>query len=67
MYGGDDFERQVTAYIKLVDEAAERATVEKRNVMKEHFLMSCRLEHMFWDQAQTMMQWPQIGEGHEMR
>jgi thiaminase/transcriptional activator TenA len=29
-----------------------------------HFIMSCKLEHMFWDQAITMMEWPTIiGDG----
>ena len=29
--------------------------------MEHHFIMSCKLEHMFWDQAVTMMEWPKFG------
>ena len=28
--------------------------------MQHHFTMGCKLEHMFWDQASTMMQWPEF-------
>jgi len=69
MYGGDDFEREVKEYIEMVDRACHRlqqgeATTTAENsdeelrMMKHHFIMSCKLEHMFWDQASTMMEWP---------
>ena len=29
--------------------------------MEQHFIMCCKLEHMFWDQAVTMMEWPNFG------
>lgn len=60
MYGGEDFEKEVRDYIAMCDAAvenADEATVEK---MQEHFFMSCKLEHMFWDQAQELMRWPDI-------
>ena len=28
------------------------------NRMQEHFIMCCKLEHMFWDQAYSLMKWP---------
>jgi len=37
--------------------AAAKATLAE---MKKHFIMSCKLEHMFWDQAQTTMGWPAV-------
>lgn len=61
MYGGEDFEREVKAYISMVDVACESATTEEFDAMKKHFFMSCKLEHMFWDQASNMMKWPEIG------
>ena len=61
MYGGDEFERDVKDYIALVDAACQSATADELDQMKQHFLMSCKLEHMFWDQAIHMMKWPEIG------
>ena len=29
--------------------------------MQQHFVAGCKLEHMFWDQASTRMEWPEIG------
>lgn len=59
MYGGDEFERSVVEYIELVENAgleADEATVKE---MRKHFLTSCKLEHMFWDQALAQMTWPE--------
>eukprot|EP00593_Proboscia_inermis_P001271 CAMPEP_0171297508 /NCGR_PEP_ID=MMETSP0816-20121228/6242_1 /TAXON_ID=420281 /ORGANISM="Proboscia inermis, Strain CCAP1064/1" /LENGTH=127 /DNA_ID=CAMNT_0011771817 /DNA_START=478 /DNA_END=861 /DNA_ORIENTATION=+ len=58
MYGGDEFEKEVTDYIEMVDDVASKASAEKVELMKEHFLMCCKLEHMFWDQAMDQMDWP---------
>jgi len=30
------------------------------NRMQEHFIMCCKLEHMFWDQAYSLMKWPEL-------
>ena len=61
MYGGDEFEKEVRDYIAMVDVACKTSNPEKLKAMKTHFMMSCKLEHMFWDQATTMMKWPEIG------
>ena len=61
MYAGDNFEREVKEYIQIVDDAAiKSADKETLQQMEEHFIMSCKLEHMFWDQAAELMQWPQF-------
>lgn len=60
MYGGEDFEREVKDYIAMCDKAAKSADEETLKEMEKHFLMSCKLEHMFWDQASTQMTWPDI-------
>ena len=63
MYAGEDFEREVKEYIQIVDDAAAKsADKEILKQMEEHFIMSCKLEHMFWDQAAELMQWPQFSE-----
>lgn len=58
MYGGEAFEHEVQDYLALVGEACASADAGTMSNMKEHFLMCCKLEHMFWDQAQTLLQWP---------
>ncbi|CAB9500711.1 Thiamine biosynthesis multifunctional protein ThiED [Seminavis robusta] len=60
MYGGEDFEKEVKDYIAMVDTACKGADETTLKEMEKHFVMSCKLEHMFWDQAQTRMEWPKI-------
>ena len=61
MYGGEEFEKEVKDYIAMVDEACQTVDTDSLKTMEKHFLMSCKLEHMFWDQASNMMKWPHIG------
>ena len=58
MYGGDEFEKEVQDYIAMVDIAAKSAGEDIVSKMEEHFMMSCKLEYMFWDQALDLMKWP---------
>uniref|UniRef100_A0A7S2EAE9 Thiaminase-2/PQQC domain-containing protein n=1 Tax=Trieres chinensis TaxID=1514140 RepID=A0A7S2EAE9_TRICV len=60
MYAGEAFENEVRDYISMVDQAAKGADPDTLKKMEEHFMMSCKLEHMFWDQAQELMEWPDI-------
>lgn len=60
MYGGEEFEKEVKDYIAMVDVACEKADETTLVKMEQHFIMSCKLEHMFWDQASSMMEWPKI-------
>jgi thiaminase/transcriptional activator TenA len=60
MYSGEDFENEVRNYIAMVDKNCETADAATLKEMQKHFTMSCKLEHMFWDQATTCMQWPDI-------
>jgi thiaminase/transcriptional activator TenA len=60
MYGGDDFEKEVRDYIAMVDKVCATADASTLKEMQKHFTMSCKLEHMFWDQANACMQWPDI-------
>ena len=45
-------------FCSRVDEWAERATAAERERMKEHFMLSCQLEYMFWDMAYKQEEWP---------
>jgi thiaminase (transcriptional activator TenA) len=51
---------KVLDYIALVDNACKTASAETLKEMQKHFIMSCKLEHMFWDQADALMDWPKI-------
>jgi thiaminase/transcriptional activator TenA len=62
MYGGEDFEKEVKDYIAIVDDVAKKSDGETVKKMEKHFMMSCKLEHMFWDQAQELMRWPDFVE-----
>lgn len=62
MYSGEEFETEVKDYIAIVDKAAAVANDETMKKMKEHFTMCCKLEYMFWTQAQTLMTWPDFQE-----
>lgn len=64
MYGGEEFEKEVKEYIELVDAACKTASKETLIEMEKHFIMSCKLEHMFWDQAQIKMEWPKFTENN---
>ncbi|KAG7340211.1 TENA/THI-4/PQQC family protein [Nitzschia inconspicua] len=69
MYGGDDFAREVKEYMAMVDAECQLILLneepdsakEQLQEMQRHFFMSCKLEHMFWDQALHQMEWPTIG------
>ena len=71
MYGGEEFEKEVTDYIAMVDDGItkiiqdkDKTEEEKSTILQEmenHFQMCCKLEHMFWDQASNIMTWPKIG------
>ena len=37
---------------------AERATATERERMREHFMLSCQLEYLFWDMAYKQEEWP---------
>jgi len=41
-----------------LDEWAMEATEKEKAKMKEHFLISCQLEYMFWDMAYKLEEWP---------
>jgi thiaminase/transcriptional activator TenA len=40
------------------DDNDKKEVNEELKQIEDHFMMACKLEHMFWDQAITMMEWP---------
>ena len=59
-YAGEAFSASVDRAIALTDEAAEGASEAVRQRMTEAFVLSSRLEWMFWDSAYRMETWPQV-------
>jgi len=55
---------QVKDYIDVVDSYCKTADAESLKQMEEHFILCCKLEHMFWDQAAEKMQWPSALSNH---
>ena len=47
-----------TKFCERLDELAAAATESEKEKMKEHFLLSCQLEYMFWDMAYRLEEWP---------
>ncbi len=62
IYSCVEFEKHVIDYIAIVNSVAIDVDEEKLSLMKQHFLVSCKLEHMIWDQAMSLMSWPSIAE-----
>lgn len=59
MYGGEEFGKSVREYRNMVDVAIDSNSSNNVliNKMEYHFHKCCQLEHMFWDQALTCMEW----------
>ena len=55
-------EKKAKNNIDILDTYEKKSSEETVKKMKDHFIMSCKLEHMFWDQAQDLMVWPSIVE-----
>ncbi|WP_227935424.1 thiaminase II [Alkalihalobacillus deserti] len=56
-YGAQE-EPRMNAYLTKLDELAEQAPEEEKRRMKEHFVLSCQLEYMFFDMPYKLEEWP---------
>ena len=56
-YSGDEFQAIVQNAIDLTDRVAEGANAEQTKRMQEIFVVSTRLEWMFWDSAYNLERW----------
>lgn len=57
MYGGEEFEAIVQQAIHLTNKYAEQTTEKNRQLMRQAFITSSRLEWQFWDSAYRLEQW----------
>lgn len=57
-YAGKDFSQSVDRAIQITEQAADQATKSTRNRMTENFILSAKLEWMFWDSAYKLEKWP---------
>lgn len=58
MFYGGQTEPRMNVYLERLDQLAEKATEEEKLKMKEHFMLSCQFEYMFFDMAYKVEQWP---------
>ncbi|MDR1720597.1 MAG: thiaminase II [Dysgonamonadaceae bacterium] len=56
-YGGEDYAAIVDIAIAICDDLAAQTTEDIRRKMTEAFVMSSRMEWMFWDSAWRLEQW----------
>jgi thiaminase/transcriptional activator TenA len=57
-YGGEEFALSVDTAVLIGDRMAQNASPEERESMTEAFLMTSRMEWMFWDSAFRLEPWP---------
>ncbi|MGM1050591.1 MAG: thiaminase II [Bacillota bacterium] len=55
---GNRAEDAAANFRSRVDAWAQEATPAERERMAEHFMLSCKLEYMFWDMAYRQEEWP---------
>lgn len=61
MYGGEEFNAIVQQAIQLTNKYADMTTDTTRQLMRQAFITSSRLEWQFWDSAYHLEQWlPEI-------
>ncbi|MBA7539405.1 Aminopyrimidine aminohydrolase [subsurface metagenome] len=56
-YAGGEFKDATEKALKITDELADSANDITKAQMKEMFILSTKLEFMFWDSAYKMEQW----------
>ena len=57
-YGGDEFAAAVQQAIAICDEVAASCTAARHRAMTEAFVLSTKMEWMFWDSAWKLETWP---------
>jgi thiaminase/transcriptional activator TenA len=57
-YAGEEFGLLVEKAINICDEVAATCTPVQQRLMTDIFIMSCKLEYMFWDSAWRLETWP---------
>ncbi|RTE09108.1 thiaminase II [Paenibacillus whitsoniae] len=57
-YGSPEAEPRMMAFCAQLDAWAVTASEEEKRRMREHFMISCQLEYMFFDMAYRVEDWP---------
>lgn len=57
-YGGEDFAGVVAEVLAVADVIGRDLTAAETSHAREHFVITCRYEWMFWDAAWRLEQWP---------
>jgi thiaminase/transcriptional activator TenA len=56
-YGGEEYAAQVDIAISIFNELAENSAENLKNKMLETYMMSTKMEWLFWDSAYNMEKW----------
>ncbi|WP_199614797.1 thiaminase II [Paenibacillus alkalitolerans] len=57
-YGNQEIRPRMMDIVDRLDAWAEQANEDEKARMKEHFMLSCQLEYMFFDMAYKLEEWP---------
>jgi thiaminase/transcriptional activator TenA len=57
-YAAETFWQPVREQIDLIDQLGAAAQAKEKKLMTAHFILSCRYEYMFWQQAYGLESWP---------
>jgi thiaminase/transcriptional activator TenA len=57
-YASEEFWKPVREQIRLMDRLGASAKSSEKKLMTGHFILSCRYEFMFWEQAYRLERWP---------
>jgi thiaminase (transcriptional activator TenA) len=56
-YASDEFEAVVKAVLNVTDRVAEKLTNPQKDAVKQHFIMTSKMEYLFWDMGYRQQQW----------
>lgn len=57
-YGGEEFGDLVREVLELTDSLAGQTTPAQQDAMAGHFLVTARMEYLFWDMGHRCEEWP---------
>ena len=57
-YSSEEFEDAVNTVKAVTNSVAERLTDAQREKMREHFIVTSKLEYLFWDMGYHRLAWP---------
>jgi thiaminase/transcriptional activator TenA len=57
-YGGEEYASSVTLAVNLTDKLAQGVTESLKEEMTQSFVLTSKMEWMFWDSAYKLEKWP---------